>query len=283
MERIRQKTSGHYPLSVATRDEDGVTTTPAGTLTISIADGGGTVVETGTPTVGDGVLTYDADVTKLAYLDTYAATWTDTDTAVTQWRSQVEICGGYLFEIADLRAFDSVLASTTKYPADKLRAARTAAEQRFETAFHLSFVPRGRRYTAVGDGGTRLRVPDNALRSLRAATLGSVALTVDEVAAIVTREWGAFDRDDGNLWDSGEVVTIWYEHGEDSPPAPVSQAVMVLAREYMVASSLSSRAVTEATEIGFFRLSIAGRDGATGIPEVDEVGREFGRPRPGIG
>ncbi len=277
MERIRQKTSGTYSLSVEPRDEDGVLYVPAGTLSVAISDGSGVAVDSGTPIYASGELTYELSVADAPYLDTYTAVWTDADTTVRQWTTQIEIVGGHLFEIAELRAFDVALASTAKYTASLVRAARTAAEQRLEQAAHVAFVPRARRYSTVGDGSYRLLVPDTALRGVpREASIDGTALTAEELDALIVREWGAFDREDA-LWTQGDAVEVWYEHGLDAPPEPVRSAAMVLAREYLVASSLSSRAVTEATEIGFFRLSIAGRDGATGIPEVDEVIREFGR------
>ena len=69
----------------------------------------------------------------------------------------------------------------------------------------------------------------------------------------------------------------------DAPAGPVAQAAMLLAREYLVRSVLSSRATVESTDVGFFRVSVAGRDRPTGIPEVDAVIERFGRSRPLVG
>ena len=79
------------------------------------------------------------------------------------------------------------------------------------------------------------------------------------------------------------MVAVHYLHGLAYPPEPVVTACKLLARETLMPSSLSARATVEATEVGFFRLSIAGPGHSTGIPEVDEVAREFGRNGPSIG
>jgi len=75
-------------------------------------------------------------------------------------------------------------------------------------------------------------------------------------------------------------VSIVLEHGYDFAPAPVATAAMILAREYVFRSALSSRATVEATDVGFFRLSVAGPGRPTGVPEVDAAVAEFGRRRP---
>ena len=43
-----------------------------------------------------------------------------------------------------------------------------------------------------------------------------------------------------------------------------------------------SRATVEAPDVGFFRVSVAGPDRPTGIPEVDAVITDFGRRRPRV-
>lgn len=271
-ERIRQKSAGSYSLSVRTYDEDGkpvTVTDPA----LSIADGGGTVVHEGSATATSGQLTASVAVAELAELDIYRCTWTGTEGS---WHSVLELVGGYLFETAELRAFDPAVAQAEEI----VKAARTAAEIRLERAARLAFVPRPRRLVRLGQGSARLRLADNAVARIVSVTVDGVAMTQDELGGLVVQEWGALDQAPGLVWAQGAVVEVHYVHGLDFPPAPVSQAAMVLAREYLFRSALSSRATVEQTDVGFFRLSTAGPDRPIGIPEVDAVVREFGRRRP---
>lgn len=287
MQRLRRKSAGSYTLSVETRDEDGAVLTcdgPPAQCSVDIVDGAGGPVISGAPaTIGQGQLSVEVDHEALPYLDAYTCTWHGRVAGLPyDWTSVVELAGSYLFEVSDLRSFDQALADSTRYPAPVIRAARTAAEIRLERAAHVAFVPRGARYTTTGDGTSRLRLPHCALRALRSASIAGIELSASELAAVAVREWGALDRVDGALWPANKSIVLWYEHGYDWPPAPVRQAAMVLAREYLVSSALSSRATVEATDVGFFRLSVAGPERPTGLPEVDEVIREFGRPAAGI-
>jgi len=280
MQRIRQKSSGTYGLTVGAYSGAGVAVT-ATTPALTAYDGADVkVLDAVTPTAALGSLSYAAAAASLGSLDTYALTWTGTVSTVShEWPSTVEICGGYLYEHHELLAFDD--AFTGRSQAD-LDAARTKAEVRFEQAAGVAFVPRCQREILVGDGTTRLRLTRPALRTIRSASIDGTALTADELAALVKREWGAVDRTDGLVWTADAEILICYEHGEDSPPEPVSLAAILLAQEYLAKRNIASRATSESTDVGFLRLSIAGRDRPTGIPEVDEVAKEFGRHAPRV-
>ena len=282
MERLRLVTSGTYALEVATPDENGTLYTSTTPWTIAIKDGAGTAVLASTSATGkvSGIL-YTAAYSVLAALDTYICTWTGKKSSDTkEWQSIIEVCGGYLFEIAEMRAFDLAFTSATTYPDAKMRAARIAAEQRLERACRVAFVPRARRVTLAGGGTPDLFLPDNAVRRVMSLSVDGTAFSADELAALDVREWGRVTHGDGYAFDSGAVVKVFYEHGMDYPDAPVVQAAMLLAREYLVRSALSSRAISEATDVGFLRLSVAGPDRPTGLPEVDAVITDFGRRRP---
>jgi len=281
MERLEQKTAGTYALSVATLDEDGEELTATAPATVTIRDGGGASVYSGSATPTLGLLSADVPVAELEQLDVYFCTWTDA--AHLEFHSYLELCGGHLFIIPDFRDWDTAFADKTKYPEVKVRAARVAGEARFERAARLAYVRRGRRLTAIGDGRARLRLCDNAVRTLLSASIDAVALTGAELDAVAIREWGALDRRGGRAWTKDAAIAVHYEHGLDYPPEPVVNAAMLLARDYLIRSPLSSRAVSEWTDVGFLRLATAGRERPTGLPEVDEVAREFGRDRPNIG
>ena len=283
MERISFKTAGAYALSVATVDDAGAAVTATAPVTIVVTDGAGTEVYSGSATPALGLCTAAVPVAELAELDTYTCEWTDDADSPLQFASTVELCGAHLFEVAALRAFDPAFASLAKYPEARMRQARLSAEVRFERAAGVAFVHRGRRVAVPGDGTFRFRLPDKAVYDVVSASLDEVALTAEELAALVIHEWGALDRPEGIVWTAGKMVAVHYLHGLAYPPEPVVTACKLLARETLMPSSLSARATVEATEVGFFRLSIAGPGHSTGIPEVDEVAREFGRNGPNIG
>ena len=146
MERIRQISSGTYPLSIATRDDDGAAVTIEDPQ-VAIADGSGSALDfEGAPTAAAGSLSFTVPAGVLTALDTYRVTWSGTVSgAPWEHHQEIELCGGYLFEISDLRAWDPSFADTVRYPAAVMRAARTAAEQRLEQACRVAFVPRARR------------------------------------------------------------------------------------------------------------------------------------------
>ena len=281
MERLRQKTAGNYALSVVATNEDGVLVTPAAPVTLAITDGAGTAVGTGpyTGTAACGSITAAVPVADLAELDLYTCVWTDDDGA--EWTSYVELCGGYLVELADVRDLDALYQNESKFPASRLRAARTAAEVRFEAAAGVAMVPRCNRVRLIGDGGYRIVVPNMAVRSVRSITVddgtGAVALTADELAALTVREWGAIDHTDGTVWEDADVIEVCYEHGLDYPPATVREAMLLLVPEYLTRKALASRATAEVTDVGTFRLSVAGARNPTGIPEVDRIAADVGR------
>ena len=284
MERLRLVTSGTYALEVATPNEAGTLFTSTTPWTIAIKDGAGTAKLAETAAIGKvSGITYTAAYSVLAALDTYLCTWTGMQSInKKEWQSIIELCGGYLFDVAEMRAFDGAFASATTYPDAKMRAARTAAEQRLEKACRVAFTPRARRVVLAGNGTDTMRLPDNAVRRIVSLTVNDVAFTADELAALDVREWGRLTRGDAYAFDDGAVVEVFYEHGLDYPDAPVVQAAMLLTREYLVRSALSSRATVEATDVGFFRVSVAGPDRPTGIPEVDAVITDFGRRRPRV-
>jgi hypothetical protein len=296
VDRFRQQSVGAYALCVTTIDPaTEVACTATGSPSVVVTDGGGVQVYTGAATIAGTTLTAAVPVASLPLLDTYTAVWgANVSGGATTWRSYFEVCGGVLFEIADFRVWDPSFADTTKFPAAMLRTARVAGEQRFERAARLAYVPRCRRWSrqvkgypmpigyGIGyDAGIRrLETHINAVRTVRSVTINGAAMAPADLANLDFTEWGAIDQPPGGYWLDGSAVQVVLECGLDFPPAPVATAAMILTREYVIRSALSSRATVEATDVGFFRLSVAGPGRPTGIPEVDAAVAEFGRRRP---
>jgi hypothetical protein len=196
------------------------------------------------------------------------------------FRVEFDVAGGFLFEIRDLRAFDQTLEDVATYPAERLRHVRTDVEQRIENEAEVAFVPRGRRVDLDGSGEPLLLLPDVELRDLLEVTVDGVAL---DPADVVGHRYGALVHPTA-VWPAGVGnVRLRYTHGYDAAPGPVSRAAMLLAGEALHAPAVSARATSLNTDVGAFRLSIAGRDGATGHPEVDAIIAQFGRRRPKVG
>lgn len=305
MNRIKRKTVGTYLLTATAETEEGVAEVISAPATVQILDGAGVSVVEDTPTITQaGTLTYAADAALMPKFDVYTVIWTGVVDGESQsWVTDFELVGGYLFEIADLRSMDRAFQDLTKYPADYLRQVRTMVEDAIEgpRAAQRAFVPRGRRCKVNGSSpdltraysplmyGTDYRgllTPDFDLRELYACTIDGTPLTIDEINAITL--------DDNHLWRGGGVqwpawpfghsnISLHYTFGLDRAPAPISRAALILAREFLVTSPIPGRATAQAIGDTIFRLTIAGRDGIFGLPDVDSAIDQWGRKGYGIG
>lgn len=284
MERLVTGTSGKVWLKVY--DEDGVLADADSAPSVEVFDGANDSVDTGTATRDSEGLYYfiiDAGITSV--LDSYTVEWSyDFDGVGVVRTTEFETCGAHLFEIQDLRDRESSLQDTIRFPASKLVQARVSAEERFEEGAGVAFTARSRRVVLNGSGTPVLRLPDVEVRQIYALSVDDVDWTQEEIDEIVV------DPDTGEIhhptyiWTYGvKNISVWYEHGLMRCPQPVSQAISVLAVEYLIPTSVPSRASVQYTDGGAFRLTIAGRDGETGIPEVDAVMHAFGRVRPAVG
>lgn len=284
MIRIKKRAVGTYTLTATAENEDGVKQNISAPATVTIKDGAGTIVVTGTPTIQNGELSYEADAALMPRLDTYTVNWTGTVSSETwEWTTELELVGGFLFEISDLRAADRAFADTVKYPTDTLKLVRTWVEDVIEgpRAANVAFVPRGKRVVTQGPGVYRagaygIDVSDYELRGIYSSTVAGTALTAPQIADLICDDNTIWRTD--RPWPAGHRnVSFHYTHGYDTPPGAITRAAIMLAREYLVKSDLPGRAT--ATSIGdqMFRLTIAGRDGVTGLPEVDAAIDQFGR------
>lgn len=240
-----------------------------GNGTAAIRDSAGVAVA-GSPFTATRVSvgTYQVSIpSTLAILDVYSVTWTLPD--ATTRKTEFEIVGSFLFTQAELRALDTVLADETAFPDAVLVEARENTEQRFERAGLVSFTLRGDREYLDGTGTDRLISRHAELRALVSATMDGGSVTVADVDVY---PHGVMRLLSG--WTSGyRNVVALVEHGYLSVPEPVRRVGLLYARSILLKSALeqSDRATAVFTDLGGYRLTLAGRDGATGIPEVDAV------------
>lgn len=184
-----------------------------------------------------------------------AIEWVD-EGAEVLYETEIEIVARHYFPLSALKATDEgddfVMNSE-----EELRDARQAATETFELNARRSFVQRiGSTETYHG---------------------GFVWLEHSDVRELMTDGW-ALMSDCTARGPEGHAV-IRYRYGLDEIPARVSDAVLTLARYYLRPSVTPDRATGEATEAGFIRYTLAGKDGATGLPEVDAAIEQFGRQR----
>jgi hypothetical protein len=267
MDRVLRDAAGQ--LDLLTYDSTGALADVDGTNapTVVVTDSAGVVVAGFTPSY-TATGTYQATLpANLEVLDTYEVAW---NFANGQTRSsEFELVGGFLFSIADVRALNSQLADTINFPAALIRRVRAEVEDVFEDPkiTGRAFRPRGRRISLDGTGTDTVTLPDFDIVRLVSASVDGLALTLSDVTI---QPWGGLTLGP-STWTSGRGnVSLLYEYGFRAAPSKVRREALVLAKSYLQESPLQEgRATAVFTDIGGYRLTIAGRDGWTGIPSVD--------------
>lgn len=282
MDRIKRKSAGTYLVEHQAVDDDGENLTPTAPFTATVVDGAGAVVAAAVPvSCVDGLFSHQFANDVFELLDTYTITWSGQLGGVaTEWDSSVELVGGYLFEIAQLRKHNRSFEDVDKYPGWWMRAVRTQVEMTMEgeRAAAVAFVPRGRRITISGSGTDTLILPDFNLRSVLSVWVDGAKLPDTELAKLICDDTVLVSS--GWVWPKGRRnIEIHYEHGQAMPPGPVSRAAVVLAQDYAAGAGVPSRATAQTIGEQMFRITVAGRDGITGIGDVDAVIDQFGRKR----
>jgi len=268
-------------------DGNGEPAVPASAPDVTVVDAAGDEV-TGSPFSTSIVETDVVEFTLPAAVTSTLGTYTASASAATAGGATivgsiaVETVGGFLFGVQQLRDRDpNMFEDAALYTDEFLRTARTAIEERLERAARRAFVPRARRITSVVDRRGGLSLPDIDVRAITAVVVDGAAVDVADVE-LTGGAYGTL-RPADSRWIEGDPITVAYEFGLDTPPHPVVDAAITFAREAIVKSALPARATSIATEEGTFRITVAGRDGWTGIPEVDVVLRDFGRSEPAVG
>lgn len=249
-------------------------TAPSGPVTATVKRLDGTAVAgspfTATDTGGMSAFTLPAQ----SDLDTYTVDWAATvaGSARTE-RDYVEICGGYLFELAEARAAPPPL-DATKYPAALLETLRVEVEQEAERISRKTFVPRFTRVAVAGTGNEYLMAPHTDLRVLRAVLVDGVAWTVDQLARVGLSESGVLDLQ--GWWPvpypvGRRNIVLEYEHGRDMPPYDIRKAAIVRLRTRagLTDTNVPYRSTSfTAPDGGIYRIATASKE-RTGVPEVD--------------
>ncbi len=181
-------------LSAAMVDTNGNPTTPTGSVTVGVMSASGqTIIPPGTAATvdGSGNMSIAVTATQTWQLDQWTATWTDTGSGGSVVTSDHEVCGGFLFSVADARASDATLANTTNYPNAVILAGRQPVEEECEFICDVAFVPRYNRVLLDGTAEPEIYLPDSKLRTIRSAmiitadTTGGAYVDLPAVTSIV--------------------------------------------------------------------------------------------------
>ena len=186
------------------------------------------------------------------------------------------------FTIEELRAAYPELSNEAKFTAAKLELARSFAEQWFEAAAHVAYVPREVTELLTGTGSRNLFLSRwAAVRPVTAVSIDNYALPAGELAELVTRQYGVVER--ARRWPAGSTIEVTYPHGYAAPVELAKTAVMMLAVEHAKPSTIPARATSISTDVGAYRISQADATGKTGIPDVDAVIGLVGADKPATG
>src|SRR5438045_3936869 len=150
-------------------------TDPTGTPTYAIVDANGTAVSSGNATVvGSSSGQTTAALAAQNQIRMLTVTWVATVAggSVTEVE-YVEIVSGFYFTLAEGRASDASLSSTSTYPSADIEARRLEVEVECEEICDRAFIPRYRRLVLDGSGTTDLLLRDAEVRTIRRAAMAA--------------------------------------------------------------------------------------------------------------
>jgi hypothetical protein len=177
------------------------------------------------------------------------------------------------------------MENAERYPSETVRNARDEATARLEEAARVAFAPRVVTETLSGDATTRLLLTNVESTVVLYLEVDDEPIDLDADSLQVDTS-GVVIRTDGEVWPRGvNNIIVQYQHGYVTTPAPVHRAAMRLALEDLVPTALPTRAMSQSTDLGEIRFSMANPEAGrpTGDPEVDAVIYLFGRNRPSVG
>jgi hypothetical protein len=262
---------------------DGETVIDPGTVTVTVTRSDGTAVVTGAATAGTGAAARTYTLAAQTRLDHLSAVWTGT--GARKLTTRHEVVGGFYATLPEIRALDA-LTNTTKYPTATLEAARAVAEDRFEEATGVAWVPRHEREVLSGVGTSRLLLTRYPPRSLIAVSVDGTA--VSDLTTFRFYPEGTLERKSALTFPreasgGGGNVIVEYTHGEDAPPWDLKQAFLVYVRYLILdtTSRIPDRATGMTTEFGTIQFASA-QERPTLLPEVDAVLADYDRRIPGV-
>lgn len=265
-------------------DADGEPGEPASPPGVTVTDLAGAAV-TGSPftaTLDDeNRASFTLPGTVTGTLDQYTLTATaDTAGGVSLvGRDSLLVVDRFLYSVATYRERVTKHADETHYPLPSMLALRQAVEERIERAARRAFTRRAKLATVRVDRRGRVPLPDIDIDTIRAVTVDGTTVDVADVE-LSGIDSGWLRLASGGSWTAGDLATVIYEYGMVTAPAPIVDAAIELASASEVAPAIPRRATAMTSELGAWRITVAGRDGPTGLPDVDVAIEEWGNTDP---
>lgn len=176
--------------------------------------------------------------------------------------SYAEVVSRHYFSLDQLLDDGPGQDDFSEYSVEVLFAARQAATDVFEQASRRSFVHRVGRTKDYGrDDFIQLDHGD----VYELLTSGYVQVSGSQLER------------DRRYAPSPYPKWIEYLYGSDTMPVEVSRAVLSLAAYTLRPSNRPLGATGQSSDAGYIHFTVAGRDGATAIPEVNAAIKQFGR------
>ena len=223
-------------------------------------------------TIEDGIPS--AAIPPLSSLGAHVLRWqlTGSDATVREYQTQLEVVGAHLCSLADIRSYNKGADTDgfddrVRYPDEVVFDARARATETIEAATGRAFSSRVAYQTVYASSPfVTLDYPDVHIVE---ADRGSARLLSDCQALVK----GAGYQ---------EPVVLKLTYGTTWTPEEVRAATVKLAATYLRPLNRPEAATGESTDVGYISYTLAGRDGATGIPEVDAVIQRWARRRLGV-
>jgi hypothetical protein len=248
------------------------------TYTVKRLDGSAVVSGTANHPGTTGLYQFALTDVQCAALDIFSVDWSGTvGGGPVVVRDYVEVCGGYLFSLDELRAIlNTGQVSGRTYTTQNLIDARTAAEVACERITGRAFVPRFARTFLDGNNDFALLLPSVNIRAIRAVAVGTrtddrVNLSGAGLTAVEFGFAGEISRR-GAVWLWGrQNIAVEYEYGLDWVPQGIHDACIIHARHLLTQfdPSIALKAQTVNTNNGTtYNLSQPTQE-LVGIPAVD--------------
>lgn len=267
---VDQRTLVKVPVTLQWQPVDGagVPAEPAGTVTVNVASADGTVVASGLTTTGadNAVRVATLPAADNQQLDRLTVSWLDDGDVVAT--TVVDVVGGYMFAVGDLRVWDGLALADAQFGDQQIVEARQVVEDLIEWSTGTSWRPQFQTTTTRLDGYRKPWLAPQA-RALRWVIVDDVARDVAQFALDhLDRLTDVF----GNVPGAGRY-SIGYEAGFFAPPPSLRDAGIQACRFKLLGdnSGLSPRARGYTTDFGNISYSSATKERPFGIDTIDAV------------
>lgn len=216
-----------------------------------------------------------AAIPPLSSLGAHVLRWqlTGSDATVREYATQLEVVGAHLCSLADIRSYNKGADTDgfddrVRYPDEVVFDARQRATDTIERATGRAFSSRIAHQVVYGT--SPFVVLDHPDVHIVESDKGRARLLSD--CQCLVNGIGLHDL----------PYTLRLTYGTTWTPDEVRAAVIKLAATYLRPLNRPEAATGESTDVGYISYTLAGRDGATGIPEVDAVIQRWARRRLGV-